>query len=121
MASMAFQASSARAFGFQPKLAAGIAVDTLFDNPTAARIIHLVAFDTTRLDLYGRYLEVRSGRRGIALGFLAAFSPGAGQLECRPNCARSSIWTEHLTTDQKVGGSSPSERAQTTWSGPRVE
>jgi hypothetical protein len=26
-------------------------------------------------------------------------------------CARSSIWTEHLTTDQKVGGSNPFERA----------
>ena len=33
----------------------------------------------------------------------------------RELCARSSIWIERLTTDQEVGGSSPSGRARNPW------
>jgi len=58
-ASIAFPAISTGAFGFPPELAAAIAVDTLLDTPTAVRLIHLVAFDTTTLELYQRHLEAR--------------------------------------------------------------
>ena len=57
--SMAFPAISTGAFQFPPELAARIAVDTLLDTPTAVRLIHLVAFDTTTLELYQRHLEAR--------------------------------------------------------------
>jgi O-acetyl-ADP-ribose deacetylase len=55
--SVAFPAISTGAYGFPPRAAAEIAVDTLRSTPTDVERVFLVAFDDETLALYRQRLE----------------------------------------------------------------
>jgi O-acetyl-ADP-ribose deacetylase (regulator of RNase III) len=55
--SVAFPAISTGAYGYPPREAAAVAVDTLRSTPTDVERVLLVAFDDETLGLYGQRLE----------------------------------------------------------------
>jgi O-acetyl-ADP-ribose deacetylase (regulator of RNase III) len=55
--SLAFPAISTGIYGYPPAEAAGIAVQTLRDTPTAVELVRLVAFDANTLRLYEAELQ----------------------------------------------------------------
>jgi O-acetyl-ADP-ribose deacetylase len=59
--SVAFPAISTGAYGYPPREAAGIAVDTLRSTPTDVEHVLLVAFDDETLGLYRQRLERAPG------------------------------------------------------------
>jgi O-acetyl-ADP-ribose deacetylase len=59
--SVAFPAISTGAYGYPPRQAAEIAVDTLRSTPTHVERVLLVAFDAETLELYRQRLELPPG------------------------------------------------------------
>jgi O-acetyl-ADP-ribose deacetylase len=59
--SVAFPAISTGAYGYPPRQAAEIAVDTLRSTPTDVERVLLVAFDAETLELYRQRLELPPG------------------------------------------------------------